>query len=210
MCFGQRFVWLTNCYALKFILSYDGKNPAILRLRMHFMCWDMIIEHRNNVCLTDADYFSRLGADLCYDPLLKEYVQQVHALRQRSPAPTMMPIPPEHQPYFWGPRVNTPHNKHPPLPCAAPLPDHAAYLMVAANGPQHLANWPVVIGSSAFSPTSSSDTKSLYNSDITRIGGILAWFTWAVYGFNSGHFLAPINDGGLPFKIVLACNPYVN
>ena len=92
MCFGQRFVWLTDCYALKFILSYDGKNAAILRLQMRFMCWDMIIEHRNDVCLTDADYFSRLGADLCYDPLLEEYIQQVHAFRRRSPAPTMGPF----------------------------------------------------------------------------------------------------------------------
>jgi hypothetical protein len=30
IAFGQRFVCVTNCYALKFILSYDGKNPAIL------------------------------------------------------------------------------------------------------------------------------------------------------------------------------------
>jgi hypothetical protein len=31
----------------------------------------MDIEHRNDVFLTDADYWSRLGADLCFDPLLK-------------------------------------------------------------------------------------------------------------------------------------------
>ena len=27
--FGQRFVWVTDCYAIKFILSYEGGNPAI-------------------------------------------------------------------------------------------------------------------------------------------------------------------------------------
>jgi hypothetical protein len=32
MCFGRRFVWVTDCYAVKFILLYDGLNPAILRL----------------------------------------------------------------------------------------------------------------------------------------------------------------------------------
>jgi hypothetical protein len=31
MLFGQRFVWTTDCYAIKFILSYNGANPAILR-----------------------------------------------------------------------------------------------------------------------------------------------------------------------------------
>jgi hypothetical protein len=38
MCFGQRFTWVTDCYALKFILSYDGRNSAILCLQMCFMC----------------------------------------------------------------------------------------------------------------------------------------------------------------------------
>ncbi len=38
MLFGQHFVWSTDCYAIKFILSYDGANPAILHLQMHLMC----------------------------------------------------------------------------------------------------------------------------------------------------------------------------
>jgi hypothetical protein len=88
MCLGQRFVWVTNCYALKFILLYDGRNPSILHLQMQFMCWDMIIKHRNDVCLTDVDYFSRLGADLYFDPLLKEYIQQAHALVAAQRLPT--------------------------------------------------------------------------------------------------------------------------
>jgi hypothetical protein len=43
--FGQRFVWVTDCYVIKFILSYKGGNPAILRLQMRLMCWDMDIVH---------------------------------------------------------------------------------------------------------------------------------------------------------------------
>ena len=34
MLFGQRFVWVTDCYAAKFVLTYEGPNPAILRLQM--------------------------------------------------------------------------------------------------------------------------------------------------------------------------------
>jgi hypothetical protein len=34
MCFGQRFVWVTDCYALKLFLSYNGWNPSILHLQM--------------------------------------------------------------------------------------------------------------------------------------------------------------------------------
>jgi hypothetical protein len=88
MCFGQQFVWFTDCCALKFILSYDGRNSSILHLQMQFMCWDMIIKHRNDVCLTNADYFSQLGANLCFNPLLKEYVLQAHALHWCSPVPS--------------------------------------------------------------------------------------------------------------------------
>jgi hypothetical protein len=36
--FGQKFVWVTDCYAVKFLLSYDCGNPAILRLQMCLMC----------------------------------------------------------------------------------------------------------------------------------------------------------------------------
>jgi hypothetical protein len=99
MAFGQRFIWVTDCYALTFILSYDGRNPAILRLQMRFMCWDMVIKHWNDVCSTNANYFSRLGTDLCFDHLLKEYVQQDNSICHRSPAPTGLPIAPMNQPY---------------------------------------------------------------------------------------------------------------
>ena len=45
MLFGQRFVWVTDCYAIKFILSYKGSNSAILHLQMHPMCWGVNIVH---------------------------------------------------------------------------------------------------------------------------------------------------------------------
>jgi hypothetical protein len=34
MLFGQHFVWVTDCYDIEFILSYDGVNLAILHLQM--------------------------------------------------------------------------------------------------------------------------------------------------------------------------------
>jgi hypothetical protein len=54
--FGQQFVWVTNCYAIKFLLSYEGSNPAILCLQMRLMCWDVDIIHRPDSELVDADY----------------------------------------------------------------------------------------------------------------------------------------------------------
>ena len=128
MCFGQRFTWVTDCYAIKFILSYDGRNPSILRLQMRFMCWDMDIEHRNDTFLGDADYWSRLGADLCFDPLLKTYIEQVNSFRQRSPSPTALPPSPANM------RACLP--KPPPLPiiiirCTPPSPSMARTRLVS-------------------------------------------------------------------------------
>ena len=61
------FVWVKDCYAIKFILSYEGGNLAILRLQMRLMCWDVDIVHRPDTKLVDADYWSRLGVDIEFD-----------------------------------------------------------------------------------------------------------------------------------------------
>ena len=76
---------------VKFILSYEGKNPAILRLQMRLMCWDMDIEHRNDIHLADADYFSQLGSDLCYNPLLCDYIECIDAIKWYHPSPSALP-----------------------------------------------------------------------------------------------------------------------
>ena len=108
MLFGTRFVWVTDCYAIRFILSYDGNNPAILRLQMRLMCWDVDIVHRNDIHLTDADYWSWLGADICFDPQFKGYLDFNRSLRTEFPAPTDLPMRPENMPYYRGPRVTLP------------------------------------------------------------------------------------------------------
>ncbi len=67
--FGQRFVWVTDCYTVKFLLSYNGGNPAILWLQMRLMCWSVDIVHRLDWHLVDADFWSRFGVDVKFDPL---------------------------------------------------------------------------------------------------------------------------------------------
>ena len=56
MLFGQQFVWNTDCYAIKFILSYEGGNSVILRLQMRHICWDIDIVHWPDTEFVDADY----------------------------------------------------------------------------------------------------------------------------------------------------------
>lgn len=74
LVFGIEFTWITDCYALRFILSYNGNNPAILCLQMRLMCWSMTLVHHLGTLLVSPDYFLRLGADLCFDPFLLDYV----------------------------------------------------------------------------------------------------------------------------------------
>jgi hypothetical protein len=66
--FGQCFVWVMDCYASKFLLSYEGGNPAILWLQMHLMRWDVDIVHRPDLQLVDANYWSCLGVNTDFDP----------------------------------------------------------------------------------------------------------------------------------------------
>ena len=70
----MRFTWITDCYGIKFILSYDGVNAVLQRLQMRLMCWDMDIVHCSGPNLGDADYWSHLGVDVdvCFDPLLRD------------------------------------------------------------------------------------------------------------------------------------------
>ena len=42
---GIRFIAFTDCFALQFILSYDGPNPVFLRLQMQFQLWAIDLYH---------------------------------------------------------------------------------------------------------------------------------------------------------------------
>ncbi len=110
MCFGRQFVWVIDCYAVKFILSYDGSNPAILRLQMRLMCWDLDIVHRANNFLVDADYWLQLNADLCYNPTFCKYLQFVSSFRAMHPPPSDLPMQPENMPYYQGPWIRHPES----------------------------------------------------------------------------------------------------
>jgi hypothetical protein len=98
--FGTRFIWVTDCYTIQFILSYNGNNPAILWLQMRLMCWDINIIHQHNTHLTEANYWLHLGKDICFDPHFCYYLQFDRSLRASIPAPTELPMLPQHMPYY--------------------------------------------------------------------------------------------------------------
>jgi hypothetical protein len=98
----------------------------------------------------------------------------------------------------------------PPVTQPTPIPtDHP--MAAITYGFQHLSNWPISFGIIKLSGYSDQTSHCcMYNLEITRTASILAHFGYAVYGFNSGHFVSTISNCGMPFCIVLACDPYSN
>jgi hypothetical protein len=77
-------------------------------------------------------------------------------------------------------------------------------------GSQHFAYWLVSFGFFTLLTDSNHPVQSLYNFNMSTTAGLLAHFDWAVYRFNSGHFVHTIRNCGLPFRIVLAADLFAN
>jgi hypothetical protein len=69
------------------------------------MCWDVDIVHQNDTHLTNADYWLRLGEDICFNPHFREYLQFDRSLCAEFPAPTALPMLPQNMPYYRGPCI---------------------------------------------------------------------------------------------------------
>jgi len=84
-------------------------------------------------------------------------------------------------------------------------------LDLVETGSQHLANKPVAFGSVQHPCLPIRwDKRCLYNSYHTLAAKAIAHFYWAVYGFNSGHFISSIWSLCLPFNITISADPFVN
>jgi hypothetical protein len=163
MLLGQRFVWTTDCYAIKVILSYDSANPVIMRLQMHLMCWDVHILHQNDHYIADADYWSQLGADLSFDPLFKAYLELTWSLCLENPPPSSFPMQPENMPYYRGPHVTTPPDN------TVDTTDTAHCQAIVSNccGECHLSNVPVKLGKFEKVTLPTAKAKALLNYEFT-------------------------------------------
>jgi hypothetical protein len=146
MLFGQCFVWVTNCYVIHFILSYNSANHAILRLQMRLMCWDVNIVHWNNSYIMDADYWLRLGANLCLDPLFKTYMDLNRSIHLESPASSSYPMKPKNMPYYHGPRIMPPTDTDDTSDAAHCQAIVSTIMIENCHGLCHLSNVPIQFG----------------------------------------------------------------
>jgi hypothetical protein len=87
-CWGSRITSISDCYSLKFIMSYEGNNSVVLRLQMCLMLWAVDIVHRTREFNVDSDYMSKLALDSRFDPLLVKYLEAAVKIRHKYPPPS--------------------------------------------------------------------------------------------------------------------------
>ena len=167
----------------------------------------MDIVHRNNIYMTNADYWSRLGEDICYDPLFKSYLDFDCGLCKTFPAPVDLPMLPENMPYYCSPCV-VPSSPTDELTIDA---HHCQSLFSQvlthdSNGLSHLSINPVTFGE--FGTVTPLDSHASTNHKFPCFAQQVLRFSWAVYSFGGGHFASTILTRSLPFCVKLACNQY--
>jgi hypothetical protein len=206
MLFGQHFVWVTNCYGIRFVLFYDGANHAILWLQMRLMCWDVDIVHQNNSYIMDANYWSRLGTNLCFNPLFKTYLDLNRSLCLESPAPSSFPTKPKNMPYYRRPRIMPPTDTDDTSYAAHCQAIVSTIMIKNCHSLCHLSNDPIQFGNCG--KVTPPNAQLLHNDKFPCYAQQVLQFSWAVYSFQGGHFASTIQSWNLPFHISLVCDPY--
>jgi hypothetical protein len=177
---------------VKFLLSYEGGNPAILRLQMHLMCWDVDIVHRPDSELVNANYWSYFGANIDFNPLFRDYLDYTVKLRKSNPAPTDLPMHLENMPYYHGPRVQSvtkASDSKDVLHIQSLLTD---IIMSNGTGHTHLSNILVQFGHAATLSRPPVEPRALLNLEFASYAFQAMSFSWAVFLFSNGHFLSTI------------------
>jgi hypothetical protein len=169
------------------------------------------IVHHSSGFLTDADYWLRLDANLCYDPLFCTYLRMCMNLRSTHPPPKDLPVLPEHMPYYRGPRiVATPKDALQPAATSDAIAASTMVAFVLLGTSTCFYNHPIKFGAfpSTVPNAMEMDSRKPYNSEYPVFAFRASHFVWAVYSFNSGHFASTISKQNLPFSVLLACDPF--
>jgi hypothetical protein len=118
---------------------------------------------------------------------------------------------PENMPYYQGPRIPIEHCQLGTSTDEVDVDVNATTLMTTILtqgdiGHTNLSIRPFQVGTFNSMPLGSSRTN--YNADIPALAYRATTFSWALYGFNSGHFASTVEKRNLPIQVVLACDPF--
>ncbi len=173
---------------------------------MRLMCWDVNIVHWKDNDITDADYWSCLGANLCFDPLFKICLDLNWSLHFKIPAPSSYPMKPKNMPYYRGPCIMHPTDTDDTSNAAHCQAIVSTVMIDNCHGLRHLSNIPIWFGN--FGKVAPPTARLLHNDEFPCYAQQVLHFSWAVYSFQGGHFASTIHSQNLLFHINLACNPY--
>ena len=209
---GIRFTGLTDCYALRFILTYDGPNPVILRIQMRFQLWAMDLYHRAGTSMITPDYWSRLEADMCFDELTRTYLNKTVGFKEHY-SPVSGTMLAENMPGYREPRIrsNLPaddadgptHSTNYVDTCVAPILS-AIYTDDSNGHGLCLQTVPILRGFVTADESDLLSRRPLHQQNITAIASELISYSFAVFGFGSGHFL-PLHHR-TPINIAMAAD----
>jgi hypothetical protein len=158
------------------------------------MCWDVDIVHNPDTELVNADYWSRLGVDLYFDPLFHEYLEFTPQLQKFHPAPTDLPMQPENMPYYHGPRFQKPTTE---MDTADTLHIQGLLTDIAMStgwGHTYLSNIPGQVREMMPSVHAAPCSRTLLNLEVACYARQAMHFSWAVYSFLNGHFSSSIKS----------------
>lgn len=140
--------------------------------------------------------------------MVSKYIDRVCGLCADDPPVSMPPMRKENMPGYRQPHNPNPNADDPCDPIAQSV--LASILIDNSNGHSAmLSHVPVLFGS--FEPSIDLPTVyrlcPLYNAGLVAAARYIMEFHWAVYSFNSGHFIASMRRESLPFRITLAVDP---
>ena len=170
---------------------------------MQIMMMHVDVIHRNARFLGGADYGSRKGGDLWFDPDISKHDAFAATLRKNFDAP-VGPLLPQNMPGYQA------HGKYKPV--GDPIDNSIHHFLIGASlglpPHQSFSVCPSIIEFG--DPTITETTLNLSNSNFSDAEFSSTCFPWMMYGAGTGHFLSTIAENTLPFNITLAVDTTVH
>jgi len=200
LLWGRPFTLITDCYALLWILQYQEDNPALRRLQLGLLGLWFTVVHRANKLNADPDYWSRIGQDIHFDPLLGKY-QLYCRLMEEKHGPSRSEVIGRDQAPGRRRRAARDISLGPE---SIPIEDHPTHLHDTSSDHPIVSfvHIPVVFESEDKQRPPSLSAS--HHRDVGSAALKLSRFSWLLYGFGSGHFFSSIRQLSLPFHVPMA------
>ena len=198
VCYGRPFTNIGDCIGIKWIMFYDGNNPVIKRIQLELMGWWMTIVHRPRRMNIVPDYFSKLGQEFHFDPLLNKYMKfSAENQTHHPPTATGESINAENLPNFRGTRT-TAEATNPTSQCNLGFQSHESIATAT------FTNVPIYFGTDP----SKVPHRPLHQSTCCNAAFQLLNQNWILYGFNSGHFFRSCHLASETIKVIIAADTH--